>query len=198
MIELSAAALAQLRSDRVRISPLIRIDSVPAIRIWGGTGWLDLPADVYDTDGARYFGFAEMRDLPTISVLLNGVADRVEIKLSGISSRVIALTESDAASVKRVEVAFGFAVFDPDWQLLAGPIWMTLYRADYPSISFQPVDDGYQHIISLSIGSLLTGRRRAAYSYWTDSDHQARVPGDKFCERTVRMAQIATKTWPRF
>jgi len=52
--------------------------------------------------------------------------------------------------------------------------------------------------VSLSCGTLLTGRKRPGFAYFSDQDQQARFPGDRFCERTPVYANGFNKPWPKF
>lgn len=197
MIDFTPAALAALQKDNLRVSPLLRIASDPVIRIWSGVGDLATAGDAFDPDGAVYQGLGVMGALPQLSQLINGVADRINLSLSGINADVMAKVADDSKSVKNKETAIGISIFDDDWQITQAPVWLYLGVCDFPAVSQQSSEGLQVRSVSLSVGSLFTGRRRPGYSYWTDADQQARSPGDKFCERTVRMAILAAKIWPR-
>ncbi|MDB5610376.1 MAG: hypothetical protein JWP25_7276, partial [Bradyrhizobium sp.] len=75
------------------------------------------------------------------------------------------------------------------------------YTADYLGITQAPNADPTQPIVrtlTLSCGTLMTGRRRPGLSYFSNKDQQARFPGDRFCERTGAYATGFTKAWPTF
>ncbi len=198
MIDFGAQGLAALQADNVRMSPMLRIDSDPVIRLWTGTGDLATSADAYDPAGATYNGLGIIVDLPELSQLINGVADRATLTLSGISEKAMAAASANPTGVKNKECAIGIALFDKDWQIIKAPIWLFLGICDFPSVGQQPSDTALIRSMSVSVGTLFTGRRRPLSSYWTDADQQARSPGDRFCERSILLSQLATKTWPRF
>lgn len=194
--------LEALYSGVQNIAAFFRLDTDPIVRLWMGFGNIAAESNVFDPDGAEYIGFGELRDIPTFNQIMNGAAQRVDFTLSGVSGSVLQIAANeDADSVKGKRVAVGFGVFGSDWQLLGPPHWLATYRADRLSIDQPPVQDsssGVLRTVTLSCGSLLTSRRRPKYSYFSDTDQQARSPGDTFCEFTPRYANNFNKKWPTF
>lgn len=202
-MNLSQAELAALSSNSVRVGVFFRLETDPVVRLWLGVGPFETTQpDVLDAAGASYNGFGEISDIPELSQLINGTAERVEFTISGVSGHILKIASGgDAQQVKGKRASVGFAIFDSDWQLL-GPIkWIRTYVCDFLSIQQALTDDPAQPIvrtITLSCGSLLTARRRPSLSYFTNQDQQARHPGDSFCERTPVYANQFNKEWPRF
>jgi hypothetical protein len=193
--------LAALAADTVSIGVFLRLDTVPVIRLWLGFGDIAPGINVLDPSGATYHGFGELRDVPAFKQLLNGAAERVEFTLSGVSGDLLALASGDDAdAVKGKAAVLGFALMNPRWALIGPVHWSAFYVADYLSISQQPADalSPLIRTITLSCGSRFTGRRRPAFSYFSDQDQQARFPGDKFCSLTKNYAHGFNKTWPVF
>jgi hypothetical protein len=188
-----------LASSAPRIGIFFRLSVDPIVRLWLGVGNCDAGIDVADGAGATYSGLGEMVNLPSLTQLVNGAADRVEFHLSGVSRRVLQLASSESDEVKGAALLVGIGVFAADWQLITAPTWLRRFTVDYLSVQFENPSDGTPvRTITLSARTMLTGRRRPGLSYFTDRDQQAKSPGDAFCERSVLYSQDATKTWPRF
>jgi hypothetical protein len=202
-MNLNADELAALESGMYRIGIFFRLDVTPPVRLWLGVGAIEPGVNAYDDDGATYYGFGELAEVPAFNQMINGRAARVDFILSGVSGRLLQIASGgDAEQVKGKAVVTGFAMFAPDWLNLLGPIkWCANYVADYLALE-QGVPDGpdipITRTIRLSCGSLMTGRRRPGLSWFTDQDQRARFPGDRFCERTPLYATGFNKAWPTF
>lgn len=198
---LSDAELAALESNAYRIGIFFRLETESVVRIWLGFGSIQPGVNVFDPEGAEYKGFGELSEIPDFNQLLNGAAERVEFVLSGVSGDVLAIASgNDAQQVKGKRTSVGFALMDANWQLLGSVHWCALYIADFLSISQQPSAPGEDpvRVISLSCGSRFTGRRRPSFSYFSDEDHVARHPGDRFCSLVSLYAHGFNKQWPTF
>src|SRR5262249_43156432 len=93
-------------------------------------------------------------------------------------------------------VNLGFLVLGADLQPISPMAWAWDGTADSISIDRNGSADPVTRTISLSAGSVMTGRRRPKSAFYTDQDQQARSPGDRFCERASLMAIGTTKVWP--
>ncbi len=202
-MKLNKVERTMLSSGRQNLGLFWRLetDGDPVL-IWLGFGDIRPGVNVLDQTGKTYRGFGEIASLPAVRQMINGAAERVEFTLSGVEGDVLAIAAAhDAQSVKGKRVAVGFAVMNAAWQLVGPVRWVRFYTADFLSLHQPPSEDPSAPIvrtITLSCGSLMTGRRRPAYSYFTDQDQQRRFPGDLFCNRTPRYAQGFEKTWPRY
>jgi len=128
-------------------------------------------------------------------MLINGVAQRIDYKLSGVSAEMLALAKEDAPSVKNARVNIGTIQFDDQWQPLGPPVWEAEFRADSLTIQSDPTDTGRARSITLSVGSDDTGRSRAPVAFWTDADQRRVSPTDAFFDH---VAGINTGTTRRF
>lgn len=200
-MNLSAAELAELSKDSPRIGIFFRLETTPVVRLWLGLGPIEPGSNVLDPDGVVYQGFGEIAEIPELNHLINGEAERVDFTVSGVTGEILQIASGgDAQQVKGKRVSVGFAVMDENWQLLGPVKWIQTYTADFLSIEqrvpTQPGDSIVRQV-RLSCGSLMTGRRRPGFAFFTDQDQQARHPGDRFCERTPIYANGFNKTWPR-
>lgn len=197
MLSLSTDEISVLESDTQRIGIFFRMATTPIVRLWLGVGEIRPGINAYDATDEVYSGFGQLLDVPALAQLINGVADRLTFHVSGISAETMNLAAA-GSNVKGASVAIGVALFGAQWQQLGPPKWLFRGRADYVSVQqVSGVGGGVTRVMELSVGSLFTGRRRKGLTFMTDSDQQARHPGDKFCERTALYSE-ATKVWPTF
>ncbi|MGL3208685.1 hypothetical protein [Bradyrhizobium sp. BR 1433] len=202
MFDFNDAELEALDSGVYSKGIFFRLDTDPAVRLWLGFGDIKPGVNVFDPDGALYQGFGAVRDIPVISQLINGTAERQEFTLSGVDDSILALaTGDDADRVKGKAATLGFALMDERWRLLGGLHWCAFYTADYLTIN-RPVVDGKDspivQTVTLSVGTRFTARRRPTASYWSDADQQTRWPGDLSCSHVVEYTHGFNKPWPVF
>lgn len=200
---LSEAEIAALDGGSFRVGYFFRLATDPVVRLWLGVGNIKPGVDAIDSegDGATYKGFGEITNVPAFRQLINGQAERIEFTLSGVSEEILQVaSQQDAPNVKGKDCALGFALMDDGWQLLGGIKWVRRYTADFLGINQSLTEDPDNPIIRtvvLSVGSIMTGRRRPGLSYFTDQDQRRRSDTDKFCERTTLYTQERRKSWPK-
>lgn len=191
-------------ANGVRVSPFLLVKTSGAagwLRLWGGVGNYAMAANNIDTLGGVYTGLGEVIGMPTLSQLINGVADRIEFQLSGVDPKTLALVDADAETVRSAAVHVALVAFDDAYQAATQPAWVWEGEADVPTVSRQSTmgQDGTIEIIravSLSVGSVFTGRRRPKMSYLTGVEQRRRSPDDAFCDRVSSYAQGTTDQWP--
>src|SRR5690349_6131520 len=103
-----------------RESYIFRIATDPVAMLWSGYGDLLIPADAVVPEDEIALGGGELVSLPDLEQLINGVAQRVEFTLSGVSARAIRFAQEEADTVPGAAVHVGRMDFGPDWQPL-GP-----------------------------------------------------------------------------
>lgn len=164
----------------VRESYLLRIASDPPARIWSGVGDLEIPADIVEPEAATYLGAGELLSAPDFQQLINGVAERLEFVVSGVSSETLRLALEDAASTKGATIHLGRIDFDANWQQVGPVEWEAVFRADSLSVDSQASNMGRTRSIKLSVGTEDTGRSYAPQAFFTDADQRRRSPTDRF------------------
>lgn len=195
----SQPAIAQLQGGTTRAGLLFRLSTAPVVRLWGGIGDLEVDPDLIELEvGAVHAGIGELTGLPQLSQLINGVAERVEFSLAGagVTAQVAALAGAEAEAVRGAELNIGLLVFDANWQRLSPVLWLWAGVADMVGVSRGDQKGQPVRTISLSAGSLLTGRRRPGHRYFTDADQRRRSPDDAFFDRVKLYNAGTTKTWP--
>lgn len=176
-----------------RRSYLFRMEVEPVLRIWTGHGPLDTPADSIDPAGARWTGGAHLLDIPSLKLLLNGGADRIDIRVSGVDAYTLRLAQEDRAEVRDASVMIGFIDFDQAWQP-TGPItWEWRGLADVMTVSSSGSAQGRERTITLSIRSGDTRRSNPRPAFFTFDDQHRRSPDDDIFSHVAQITAGVTR-----
>lgn len=162
----------------MRESILIRIASDPPARLWGGVGDIEVPADAVEAEPAIYSGGGELISAPDFQQLINGIAERLEFEVSGVTAETIRLALEDAPSVKGAKVHLGTIRFSDDWQQDGAVEWEAVFRADSLTVGSRGDGARRTRTITLSVGTDDTGRSFAPLSFFTDADQRRRSATD--------------------
>jgi hypothetical protein len=205
MIVLNEDEVAAIAATQRRVGIFFNLqvpESGPPLNLWFGVG--DVVAGVYDSFSdldvpTVFYGRGQFADVPALQQLINGAADRVVISLSGVSDDVLRLVGSHKHQVPGARLRIGIALFDSYWQILGTVKWIFTGITDYASQAIVSTEEGtFQNMVSISVGTRWTARRRPQASYMTDADQQHRSPGDEFLKRTIIYTNEHKKTWPRY
>lgn len=160
-----------------RRSIVWRLASDPPCYLWSGFGDLDLIGDL-DPSGARYRGAGALIDIPSLKSLINGIADRLDFRVSGVSAHVLRLALDDRDTVAGASLHIGYVLFDRAYQLLTGPVWEWQGEADILTVDSQDSDQGRERTITLSVRANDTSRSNPRLAWFTDADQRRRSPTD--------------------
>lgn len=166
----------------------IRIDSDPVARLWTGFGDILIPADIVESEPAIYLGGGELLNVPEFDVPINGAAERIDIRLSGVNAAIMAIATEEAASIKGAKVHFTRFYFGDDWQL-TDVEYDAVFRADKLSFTSDDGGNGRTRTMTLSIASQDTNRNRAPQAYFTDQDQRRRSPTDAIFSHVAGITQ---------
>ena len=172
-----------------------RLACDPVAWIWSGWGWLDTPPDDYDAEGARYIGAGSLLDLPELQQMMNGLADRVDFSISGVSAETLRLALEDRATVEGALLTVGHVTFDRDWQIEGAPVWTWRGRADVLTIDSQASENGRQRTITLSVASADTLRSNPTLTWFTHADQLRRSSTDNIFDRVAGISAGITRRW---
>lgn len=172
----------------LRESFAIRIDTADVFRLWSGHGELLVPADIVEAEPAIYLGAGDLLNSPDFDQGINYTAERLDLQLSGASTRMVALALEEAASIRNAKVHFVTMRFDENWQLVDVE-YEAVFRADKITVQSQDGDEGRTRTIILSIGTEDTNRSRAPMAYFTDQDQRRRSPTDAIFSHVSRIYQ---------
>lgn len=188
---------AQIDGKLIRRCVLLYVATDTPIRVWTGVGDFDKAADAVDIEGGIYKGLGEIQEIPALQQLVNGVAQRIDLSLSGVDANIVALADSEAADVRSKAVSIGLQFFGEDWQTLGDTLWIWDGEADVvKSESLSGADFTRVRTITLSVGTLTTGRRRPKLTFFTRSQQRRRSPTDAFCDRVALYSADTELKWP--
>jgi hypothetical protein len=187
----------------VRESYLMKIahPTDPA-RIWSGVGDLYIPTDalVETTAGPhKYLGAGELLSIPDFQQLINGVAERLELVVSGVNDETVRLAVEDAPGVRNAPVYIGRIDFDENWQPIGVVEWEATFRADFLVVDSEASGGFRIRTIKLSIGTDDTGRAFAPAAYFTDADQRQRSATDEIFSNVARLNRGTSRVFgPRY
>lgn len=195
MLADQAAAMSRLGASRYSLFFLLQAASGPA-RAWLGVGDYALPPDDVDTAGGTYLGIGLVGDIPALSQLVGGLAERVEFTLNGADDLTLSLADDQANEVRNAAVNVGIVFFDQNWKAVDPVAWLWDGVADVPAVDRQSNDTTVTRRVSLSVGSAFTDRTRPRLAFYTDPDQRRRSSTDSFCSRVARYTVESTVIWP--
>ena len=170
-------------------------------RLWGGFDELET------NDEEKWKALGELGSISGIEQATNGTAPEATMTLSGVSPRIIQLARDDFGTEARGRLVRVWLQFfgvedeaDPDNQRcldLPYPIWAG--RMLRPGFTFDRGDDDSpeEATVSVTLESLFTARSRPNFALYTDSDQQARFPGDKGFQFVPSLVNKVL-TWPDY
>lgn len=169
-----------------RHSFVFEMDTETPVRLWTGHGRLAV-------GGTTYLGAAELLSIPDIKQFVNGVSQRIEFGLSGISDTAIRILEEERDSVHLAKSRFGRVAFDQDWQIISGIAWEWEGVADVLTIHSGPSDNGRTRSITVGMGNSDTFRSNRQPAFFTDADQRRGHPTDKFFSHVAKITAGASR-----
>ena len=166
----------------------------PAI-FWTGHTDLLLPADDLLAGPTLALGGGDLVDLPELEALINGVAQRVDVTFSGVSSRAIAYAREESAQVPGAPVHIGRVEFDEDWQLVGPVTWEWEGTGQKMQVSSDTAETGRMRSIVFTCAAGDTTRSRAPYAFFTDADQRRDYPTDLFFSHVAGINSGTSRRW---
>lgn len=190
---------AEFAKSVLRVGIFFRLATEPRVRIWSGPGDFAVPADFIEYEGGTYIGVGALLDIPVLDQLVNGVASRLDFSLSVVGDTdLMRLADEDADTVRGSDINIGLMPLGDDEQPVGAMVWVWEGQADTVTIESRLDGDRRVETMTISAGSLFTGRRRPNYRHYTDQEQRKRSPDDRLCDRVTLYSQQYNKTWPRF
>lgn len=161
-----------------RESVVVYIACDPPALLWSGVGLLPLPADAVLSHDMIALGGKELVSVPDFQLLINGITERLDFTLSGVSEHITRLALEDAPSVTGAPVHIGVVQFDEQFQV-SDVEWEAVFEARRLSISRPRMQNGtVARTLNLTIVAGDTTRSRAQFAFFTDSDQRRKYPTD--------------------
>lgn len=178
-----------------RESYIFRIETDTPAMLWTGHGDLLVPADGLVLDEPEIaIGGSGLVEIPDLEQLINGVAQRLEITLSGVTGAALVYAQEEAAQVPGAPVWIGRIEFDEAWQPVGGVHWEWQGEGRSLVVNRQ---DGVPPVrtVTLKVASGDTTRSRAPVSYFTDADQRRKHPTDSFFSNVGRINAGTSRRW---
>ncbi len=176
-----------------RRSIVWRLACDPISYLWSGIGDLPVPPSPTDPSGAIYKGAGALLTVPSLKQLINGLADRVEFTVSGVTAETVRLAIDDRETVKGASLQIGFVLFDENWQLIGAPTWEWHGIADILTTDRQSTENGGQRSITLSVAAADTRRANPLLAWFTDANQRLRSSTDTVFDRVAGITAGATR-----
>lgn len=177
-----------------RESYVFRIETDTPAMLWTGHGDLLLPADGLVLDEpALALGGGGLIDVPDLEQLINGVAQRLEITLSGVNDAALVYAQEEAAQVPGAPVWIGRVEFDEEWQT-ASVEWEWQGEGRGLFVNRTDGDPPTRHVV-LKVASGDTTRSRAPVSFFTDADQRRKHPTDAFFSHVGQINAGTSRRW---
>lgn len=161
-----------------RESFIFRIETDEPGMFWTGHGDLLLPADSVLGEPEIALGGADLLNIPDVEQLINGVAQRIDVQLSGVSEETIRFAQEEAPQVSGAPVYIGRIQFDEQWQQAAPVEWEWQGEARNLSVGSEDGDDGHVRTLTLRVAAGDTTRSRSPLAFFTDADQRRDFPDD--------------------
>lgn len=178
-----------------RESLIFRIGTPDPAMFWSGHTDLLVPEDDILPDDEIALGAGELADIPDLDQLINGVAQRLDITLSGVSARVIALAQEAASDVPGAPVNIGTLRFGEDWQPSGGVAWEWAGEARRLSVGSRDTENGRTRALTLTVAAGDTTRSRSPLAFFTDSDQRRRSSDDAIFSHVAAINSGTSRRW---
>jgi hypothetical protein len=190
------AVIEEMRGSHL-LGIFLHVATDPPLHVWFGTEDVLAGIDSVDPAGTTYLGGGELIGIPTLEVLVNGAADRIEFTLSGLEPGTGAKLVDSLPPVRGADVYMGLTTLDRFYQPMSAiiPVWNG--TASHTGESSPPVMGMESPTLTLSLAVVTgeTARSRPSRSIWSPTHQKAISPTDKFCDETARLARGVDPTW---
>lgn len=176
-----------------RRSYLFRLAVDPVLYVWTGHGPLITSGDAIDPTGARWLGAGHILSVPSLKLLINGAADRIDIQVNGVDTETLRLAQEDRNEVQNASVLIGRVAFDDAWQIDGPVVWEWRGTADVMTVNSRASDKGRERTINLSIRAGDTRRSNPVPAFFTHADQVRRSPDDFFFDHVAQITAGVTR-----
>jgi hypothetical protein len=165
------------------------------LRAWTGRGPIRLAANDLDPAAEIYTGVGDVQGLPELDRLFNGEARRVNLILSGVDPRAVAIIDSTFADMTHagVQARFGHMRYDRLWNPLHAVRWVWDGLLDEVSIEMEPEEGAQTWTVTLSMSTAMVDANRPALAFWTP---QYATAGDQGFQFVPGLNDGTSRIWP--
>lgn len=175
----------------------VRLDTDPPLHLRLGGHDIPMGIDSVDPEGAVYLG-CRLQGIPSLEILINGMADSVEFSLSGIDPETAADMAASLPPVRGAAVQVGTTTLDQYYQPMSSIVWLWHGAASHRRRASPPAKSNQSRTVQLGlvVASGENGRSRGTQVLWSHAHQQAEYPGDDFFKNMQRMARGVQAVWP--
>ncbi|GAB6842383.1 hypothetical protein HNR00_003591 [Methylorubrum rhodinum] len=189
---LTATQAAVAAGRTVRLAVLAYFDFADG----PGRYWLYGAGPLVTGDGQTWDGTGTLAQIDGLDVPVGTTAPKATFTMSGVSARIAALARSQSANVRgrdvRVLVQFYVEATGGAIVRLDDPI--EVWSGEMDVMSYDALGNG-QFSVSVSAEGPWTARNKPPFGFLTDTDQQARFPGDRGLELVASLPGKAIN-WP--
>jgi len=193
MAFLTPEQAAAIRGTTIRAATLVEMQFLSrTMRVWNGAG-------IGDFSGEEWSGLGTAGSIEGLQQSRQPTSHKIKLKLSGVSPEVLASAKNSTTDVENRPIYIWQQFLDEDWQPLGPriPVFFgTMQRLGIARGEAKGTDGG-QRICELECENAFASRGRPFASRFTDSDQQARHPGDKFA-RFTSYQRTQVILWPNY
>lgn len=175
---------------------IFRIATDPPALFWSGFGDLIVPADtvIGETDDIA-LGAGQLVNIPDLTQLINGTAERIEFTLSGVTEETIGFAQEEAPDVAGARVDIGRMDLDESYQQIGEVEWEWTGEARRLGVSSEASGEGRMRSITLTVSAGDTRRSRAPLAFFTDADQRRRSPDDDVFSHVALINAGTSRRW---
>jgi hypothetical protein len=170
------AVVEEMRGSHL-LGIFLHVATDPPLHIWFGTEDVVAGIDSIDANGTTYIGGGSLIGVPSLEVLVNGAADRIEFTLSGIEPGTGAKLMDSIPAVRGADVYMGLTTLDHYYQPMSAiiPVWNG--TASHTGESSPPVPSNESPTLTLSLAVVTgeTARSRPSKSLWSDAHQRTKL-----------------------
>ena len=177
-----------------RAALILRINTDPVIRLWGGANSIYLPSDDPVDPNGLYGPLAQVDGpqigaFPGMQQLIGGAAQALDFLFTGVDA--ISADWVDSGSAEGAVVNVGLIIQDQNWQQ-DGATWWVWKGIIATATASGGVDTDS---VTLTIESACSYRARAGLKMFNPQSHKLDNPTDDFFNRVPLNARLRTFVW---
>jgi len=180
-----------IEREVVRWTVLLRFDCSPVLRLQTGPFTVETREDDPYEPGEAYLGLGWVTELPEFAQLINGQAQRLDIKLAGTDPVLRAALLDPTNGVRDKAVKIGLLFYDERYQVADRAVWFGRFTCDV-------ITDGRSNKVDTITLSIVSGdplKLRAMIVYWTDANHRRKHPTDSIMRRVAGYGPQTSRKW---
>lgn len=154
-----------------RRSYVVEVETDTPAYVWSGVGDLEVASKTYS-------GAGELLSLPDLRQLINGISERIEFTISGVSEQALRMLVEDKASLYLAEAKIGYVEFDNDWQLAGSVVYEWQGIADLIETTSESSEGGRTRIVKIGLSRGESFRSNPKLAFFTDADQKKRSATD--------------------